>query len=431
MVKLKKYTLGELIDVRRGASLAGEYYATEGELMRLTLGHFDYQNGGVKKNTSKTDLFFVGPVKPEFVLSEGDIITPLTEQTPGLLGSTAMIPESDKYIQSQDVALITPDESKLDRDFCYYLLPSKIVKQQLAAGAQQTKIRHTTPDRIKDLTVFIPSLPEQQAIGKLLKCIDGKIALNRDINRNLEAMARQLYNYWFVQFDFPDENGRPYKSSGGKMVWNEKLKRDIPEGWDIKKLCEIEPNIITGKTPSTSHPEYFGGDIPFVTIDDIRTSRVVRCSTRTLTATGAKTQRKKFIPFGSLMCSCIGTVGVMGFCGCDLQTNQQINSIVFRDPDNSQYIFFALEKYFASADAKVGNILPNMSKQEFGDIPIIYPQLQLLKEYAKLVNNYFDSISINCKELESLIRQRDELLPLLMNGQVSVMPSEVNCDLSE
>lgn len=242
-------------------------------------------------------------------------------------------------------------------------------------------------------------------------------------------MARQLYDYWFVQFDFPDENGRPYKSSGGKMVWNEKLKRDIPEGWDIKKLCEIEPNIITGKTPSTSHPEYFGGDIPFVTIDDIRTSRVVRCSARTLTATGAKTQCKKFIPFGSLMCSCIGTVGVMGFCGCDLQTNQQINSIVFRDPDNSQYIFFALEKYFASADAKVGNILPNMSKQEFGDIPIIYPQLQLLKEYAKLVNNYFDYISINCKELESLIRQRDELLPLLMNGQVSVMPPEVNCDL--
>lgn len=186
---LQKYKLGELIDVHRGASLSGEYYATEGKLMRLTLGHFDYQSGGFKENTSKYDLFFVGPIKPEFVLSEGDIITPLTEQTPGLLGSTAMIPESDKYIQSQDVALITPDESKLDRDFCYYLLPSKIVKQQLAAGAQQTKIRHTTPDRIKDLTVFIPSLPEQQAIGKLLKCIDKKIALNREINRNLPLSA--------------------------------------------------------------------------------------------------------------------------------------------------------------------------------------------------------------------------------------------------
>lgn len=188
-MQLTKYKLGELIEVRRGASLSGEYYATEGELMRLTLGHFDYQGGGFKDNTSKSDLYFRGPVKPEFILNKGDIITPLTEQTPGLLGSTAMIPESGIYIQSQDVALITPDEIKLDRKFCYYLLPSKIVKQQLAAGAQQTKIRHTTPDRIKDLTVFIPDLLNQRAIGKLLRDIDRKIALNREINRNLPLSA--------------------------------------------------------------------------------------------------------------------------------------------------------------------------------------------------------------------------------------------------
>lgn len=188
-MELKKYKLGELLSVRRGASLAGEYYSSEGDLMRLTLGHFDYQGGGFKDNTSKNDLFFTGSIKDEFILKEGDIITPLTEQTPGLLGSTATIPESDKYIQSQDIALIVPDETKLDRDFCYYLLPSKIVKQQLAAGAQQTKIRHTTPDRIKDLTVFIPDLENQKVIGQLLKSIDRKIALNREINRNLPLTA--------------------------------------------------------------------------------------------------------------------------------------------------------------------------------------------------------------------------------------------------
>ena len=185
MEKLTRYKLGELIDVRRGASLSGEYYATEGELVRLTLGNFDYQGGGFKDNTSKNDIYFVGPVKEEFILYEGDIITPLTEQTPGLLGSTATITEFDKYIQSQDVALIIPDESKLDKDFCYYLLPSKIVKQQLAAGARQTKIRHTTPDRIKGLTVFIPALEDQRSIGKLLKSIDRKNALNREVNCDL------------------------------------------------------------------------------------------------------------------------------------------------------------------------------------------------------------------------------------------------------
>ena len=233
-----------------------------------------------------------------------------------------------------------------------------------------------------------------------------------------------------MQFDFPDENGRPYKSSGGKMVWNEKLNREIPEGWEVNKIVNIEPNIITGKTPSTSRPEYFGGDIPFVTIDDIRATRFVRMSARTLTDIGASTQSKKYLPYGSLMCSCIGTVGVMGFCGCVLQTNQQINSIVFTNYRNAQYLFFALEKYFKSADAKVGNILPNMSKQEFGDIPVVYPTPQIITKFAELSRCCFEHISRICKEIETLTRQRNELLPLLMNGQVSVMPSEVNCDLS-
>lgn len=188
-MRLTKYKLGELVEVRRGASLAGKFYSTDGELIRLTLGHFDYQGGGFKENTSKNDLYFTGPIKQEFILEEDDIITPLTEQTPGLLGSTAKIPESGKYIQSQDIALIIPDESKLDKDFCYYLLPSNLIKKQLAAGAQQTKIRHTTPDRIKDLTIFIPALEEQKSIGKLLKSIDQKIALNREINRNLTLAA--------------------------------------------------------------------------------------------------------------------------------------------------------------------------------------------------------------------------------------------------
>ena len=197
-MKLKKDKLGNLIEVKRGTSLAGEYYSTEGKLIRLTLGHFDYQNGGFKDNTSKEDIYFNGPVRSEFILKEGDIITPLTEQTPGLLGSTAIIPESEKYIQSQDVALIIPNESILDKDYCYYLLPSKTVKQQLAAGAQQTKIRHTTPDRIKDLTVFIPELNEQKSIGSLLKKIDKKIDLNREINRNLCASREQNKNVVLV-----------------------------------------------------------------------------------------------------------------------------------------------------------------------------------------------------------------------------------------
>ena len=236
---LTKYKLGEILDVTRGASLSGEYYATEGEYIRLTCGNFDYQNNCFKENKSKDNLYYVGDFKSEFLMEEGDIITPLTEQAIGLLGSTAIIPESGKYIQSQDVAKIICKEDLLDKDFAFYLISSALVKQQLSAAAQQTKIRHTSPDKIKDCTVWIPELSEQKRIGKLLRSIDRKIELNRAINQNLEAMAKQFYDYWFVQFDFPNEEGKPYKSSGGKMVWNEKLKRNIPVGWHCGNLFEI------------------------------------------------------------------------------------------------------------------------------------------------------------------------------------------------
>lgn len=131
----------------------------------------------------------------------------------------------------------------LDKDFAFYLISSALVKQQLSAAAQQTKIRHTSPDKIKDCTVWIPELSEQKRIGKLLRSIDRKIELNRAINQNLEAMVKQLYDYWFVQFDFPNEEGKPYKSSGGEMVWNEKLKREIPKRWkDITLNAFIDKN---------------------------------------------------------------------------------------------------------------------------------------------------------------------------------------------
>ena len=186
-MNLKKYKLGELVEVTRGASLSGQYYSESGEYVRLTLGNFNMNGGGFKENTSKSDLYFTGTVKDEFILNEGDIITPLTEQSIGLLGTTARIPESGKYIQSQDVALVRCKEGLLDPNFCYYLISSATVRQQLSAGAQQTKIRHTSPNKIKDCTVWIPTYENQQKIGRIMSDIDAKIALNRQINDNLPA----------------------------------------------------------------------------------------------------------------------------------------------------------------------------------------------------------------------------------------------------
>lgn len=191
MTNLKKCRLGELIEVTRGASLSGEYYSTKGEYIRLTCGNFDYRNNCFKENTSKDNLFYTGEFREEFLLEKDDIITPLTEQAVGLLGTTARIPESGKYIQSQDVALVKCKTGKIAPTFCYYLISSRLVRNQLSAAAQQTKIRHTSPDKIKACTVWVPELEEQIAIGRLLAYLDDKIQLNKRINDNLRAIRAQ------------------------------------------------------------------------------------------------------------------------------------------------------------------------------------------------------------------------------------------------
>ena len=265
----------------------------------------------------------------------------------------------------------------------------------------------------------------QNNIVAILQGLERKIAINRQINQNLEAMAKQLYDYWFVQFDFPNEEGKPYKSSGGEMVWNEKLKRNMPKEWCAMTIGEVENNIITGKTPSCADEDNFGGDIPFITIDDIRGNLFVFNSQRTLSTKGAESQTKKYLPSGSLSVSCIGTIGVMGIIAKLSQTNQQINSIVFENEHNREFVYFALKLYFENAKAKTGNVFANMSKDEFASIKVVYPPKQILQEFHNKVIAIFDNIKNNIDEINALTKQRDELLPLLMNGQAMV-----NSDLS-
>ena len=304
--------------------------------------------------------------------------------------------------------------------YLYTVLMQDAFFDYAMSGAKGSKMPRGDKDQIMryELPTFTPM--EEENIGNMLVDIMSKININRQINDNLEAMAKQLYDYWFVQFDFPNEEGKPYKSNGGAMVWNEKLKREIPQGLDTQKIGDIEKNIITGKTPSCADEDNFGGDIPFVTIDDIRGNLFVFEAQRTLSTKGADSQEKKYLPIGSLSVSCIGTIGVMGFVARLAQTNQQINSIVFEHEYNKEFLYFSLKLYYGNAKAKTGNVFANMSKDEFASITVAYPPKQILQAFHNKVAPIFDSIKNNIEEINSLTKQRDELLPLLMNGQATV-----------
>ena len=263
-------------------------------------------------------------------------------------------------------------------------------------------------------------IDNQKNITYLLEKLDSKIENNTKQIEFLESLAKTIYDYWFVQFDFPNEDGKPYKSSGGKMVWDNYIKREIPEGWDVKKIKEIESNIITGKTPSTKDESNFGKDIPFITIGDIRGKSFVTNTEISLSFSGANSQKNKFIPKHSLCVTCIATPGLIGITTKESQTNQQINSINCKYEQNLYYLFFAIKDYFKySSGAKTGNTFLNMNKEDFSNIELVYNK-NVIKQFYETVCGIFNQIEKNELCNQKLCELKDWILPLLMNGQVHV-----------
>ena len=423
-MELTEYKLGELLDVTRGTTLSGEFYATEGEHIRLTLGHFDYINGGFKKNTSKDNLYFTGTVREEFILNEGDIITPLTEQTFGLIGSTAMIPESGKYIQSQDVGLIKCNTDLLLPEFCYYLLPTKLVKDQLSAGAQQTSIRHTSPDKIKACKVFIPGVEEQRRIASLLSAIDHKIEVNRAINQNLEAIVKQLFDYWFVQFDFPNEEGKPYKSSGGEMIFIEKLNREIPKGWNVVSLADI----LCSYTEKIK-PHEVNAETNYAPIEVIprRKMSFNECAPVENAVSGLCRFYKSDILLSNRRVY-FHKVSIAPFDGVTRDTVIVLKPVSdnnlgysYEVVNDDMFIEYATRHSY-------GTEQPVLSWESAKFYNVIKPSNDLDLVFSKKVQPMIDQVLNNEVEISHLMKQRNELLPLLMNGQVSV--TQLNSDLS-
>ena len=415
---MKKYKLGELIEVSRGASLKGDFYAASGKYIRLTCGNFDYRNNSFKENTSKDNLFYIGEFKTEFLLEKGDLITPLTEQAIGLLGSTAWIPESGKYIQSQDIAKITCKEELLDKKFAYYLISSNMVKQQLSAAAQQTKIRHTSPDKIKDCTVWLPSLEKQKQIGQLLFDLDRKIELNRAINHNLEAMAKQLYDYWFVQFDFPNTEGKPYKSSGEKMVWNEKLKREIPEEWHCGNLFEIA-TFTNGLACQKFRPK--DGEVPLPVIKIREMHDGISSDTEEVSPNIPESVK---VYNGDVLFSWSASLEVMLWVYGLGGLNQHIFKVTSANDSPKSFYYFQLLNYVdvfkKMAEARkttMGHITQDHLQQSTIAIP---DNKDIVDKFEKRISPIFAQMVKLQEEIQQLSKQRDELLPLLMNGQASL-----------
>lgn len=231
------------------------------------------------------------------------------------------------------------------------------------------------------------------------------------LNHNLDSILKNIFNEWFIKFS-------PFK---GSIFKNSELG-NIPMDWEIKSLQDISKNIICGKTPSTKNEEYWGDEIPFVTIPDMHNSIYVFNTERYLSKKGSESQIKKLIPPNSICVSCIATAGLVILTSKYCQTNQQINTIICEDNVSPYFIYLYmvnLSKYIQLLGSS-GSTTNNLNKKEFSKIKIILPPNKIMKKFSNLVKPLFIKIKKNELEIEKLINLRDLLLPKLMSGEINV-----------
>jgi len=311
-----------------------------------------------------------------------------------------------------------------DTKYLYYKL-SLVNFKNYVTGSAQPKL---TKDNLNSIVLHIHKDIEQQKIAAVLSALDAKIACNQRINAELEAMAKALYDYWFVQFDFPDAHGKPYQSSGGKMVYNATLKREIPEGWEALQLADVISRSGTGLNPRENF-QLGNGSNYYVTIKNVTNGRITlddKCDKIDDEALKIIDRRSQ-LQVGDVLFTSIEPVGVT-YLIQEKPENWNINESVFTlRPDykmtTSEHLFCLLsssEMKVFTKNSSTGSIHKGIRHGVLKTYPLAYGGKELIDGFSVVVKPMLKQMDVLEKENQQLGQLRDWLLPLLMNGQVTV-----------
>ena len=355
-------------------------------------------------------------------VERGDIL--LTSEAPS---GQAMIWNSDeKIILSQRLYALRVNKNLVDNNYLKYFIQSPIGQKSIVRNNSGSTVSGISAKTFKNIKILIPDLEKQQAISKILLAIDQKIQINNQINQELEAMAKTLYDYWFVQFDFPDQNGKPYKLSGGNMVYHPELKREIPEGWGVEKLgelIELERGVTYAKSDIVEKTtnDAIGvlratnitgnvmdlNDLVYLTKDKINNKQILKQNeTLIVMSSGSKEHLgKNAINYYEEV------IGFGAFCSkiVPKKYSTYINTFL----QSSEFKGYLLKQ-------SMGTNINNLTNSDILDCRIILPNEEILDKFENMVEKNFKLISNNYIQNQQLTQLRDWLLPMLMNGQVKV-----------
>lgn len=351
------------------------------------------------------------------LLKKNDIII----SARGTVGAMAMLFKPMTFNQS--CFGLRSNSDILNQDFLFYYLKNyiKYLKVKTQGSVFQT-INLATFDNID---IYYPSIDIQKKISKVLSSIDNKIELNNKINDELESMAKTIYDYWFLQFEFPNEEGKPYKSSGGKMVWNEELKREIPEGWEVVNLSSCIKSINTGLNPRKNF-KLNTGKFKYITVKNINIDGSIdfnNCDTIDIEALKLIQDRSKLSKGDILFAS----IAPLGRCYLleETPTDWNINESVFSIRPNNNISSYLLYYYLVSDEfikkatySTVGSVFQGIRINTILNIKMILPKKEIIHCFDSRISSLILLKYKRLNENQELTKLRDFLLPLLMNGQV-------------
>ena len=312
-------------------------------------------------------------------------------------------------------------KNETNPEFLYYFAISPDFRKRAIECMEGTSGRQRVNENtLKTLELPIPEPQTQQSIAAVLSALDKKIALNKQINARLEEMAKTLYDYWFVQFDFPDANGKPYKSSGGEMVFDETLKREIPKGWKSGNILNIA-NLLGGGTPSKSSPKYWNGNIPFFTPTDCDNSIFILDTADRITNAGLCNSSTRLFKKHSIFITARGSVGRSSINAVPMAMNQSCYAFQAKENVSYTFLFFLIRELIMILEVKAtGSVFNSIVSSDIETTNLVISNKDLIMKFGEYCEPLFNQIETNLKQNHQLTQLRDFLLPMLMNGQVSV-----------
>ena len=383
----------------------------------IAINTSDVENGVMGNGT----LTFVDELKGQFkkTIVKDDIL--FSEIRPANRRFAKVTTKNTKdYVVSTKLMVLRKYNEDVDLEYFYYCLTNQPFLDILQRRAENRigSFPQITFDLLSEYAFPIPPISEQKRISSVISTLDKKIALNRQINQNLEAMAKQLYDYWFVQFDFPNEEGKPYKSSGGEMVWNEKLKRNIPVGWHCGNLFEIAV-FTNGLACQKFRPKDDEVPLPVIKIREMHDG--ISVDTEEVTSNIPESVK---VYNGDVLFSWSASLEVMLWAYGLGGLNQHIFKVTSANDFPKSFYYFQLLDYVdvfkKMAEARkttMGHITQDHLQQSTIAIP---DNKDIADKFEELISPIFKQIVKLQEEISNFIKQRDELLPLLMNGQITI-----------